>query len=65
MYLNGCGSKRVHSRRSEKEKMKSSSKEGLTGPERKREGLIVSVVEAIFRSNQRLKTVKSISMKYF
>ena len=32
----------------EKEKMESSSKEGLTGPERKREGLIVSVVEAIF-----------------
>ena len=48
VYLNGCGSKRVHSRRSEKEKMESSLKGGLTGPERKREGLIVSVVKAIF-----------------
>ena len=42
------GPERVHSRRSEKEKMESSFKGGLTEPERKREGLIVSVVEAIF-----------------
>ena len=31
-----------------KKKMESSFKGGLTEPERKREGLIVSVVEAIF-----------------
>ena len=65
MYLNGCGSKRVHSRRSVKEKMKSPSKGGLTGPETKCDNRIVSFVEAIFRNNHRLKTVKSISTKYF